>query len=47
MLRAVKILRDEGLVFTVKRRGSYVTNRQVSIGAMSASMLRMGSQRFF
>jgi DNA-binding GntR family transcriptional regulator len=27
VLRAIKILRDEGLVFTVKRRGTYVTKR--------------------
>jgi DNA-binding GntR family transcriptional regulator len=26
-LRAISILRDEGLVFTVKRRGTYVAKR--------------------
>jgi DNA-binding GntR family transcriptional regulator len=27
VLRAIGILRDEGLVFTVKRRGTYVAKR--------------------
>ncbi|HEX9358834.1 MAG TPA: GntR family transcriptional regulator [Streptosporangiaceae bacterium] len=27
VLRAIKILRDEGLVFTVKRRGTYVARQ--------------------
>lgn len=27
VLRAISILRDEGLVFTVKRRGTYVAKR--------------------
>jgi GntR family transcriptional regulator len=28
VLRAISILRDEGLVFTVKRRGTYVAKRK-------------------